>query len=142
MPANIHVLSHPLVNTRLANLRQVSTSSKEFREVNSVASVLVSNVSEYIAPVGDPRTQHNARVRGQPRSRGGSCTRGKSWNRLILYGWAVLAPSLTSRPQQSPISAFMGSVVKPRVGLTPILRAGLGMTDALLTLFPYVFIAH
>ena len=47
-----------------------------------------------------------------------------------------------TRPQQSPISAFTGSVVKPRVGFTPILRAGLGMTDALLTLFPYVFIAH
>jgi len=47
------------------------------------------------------------------------------------------------RPQESPISAFTGSVVKPRVGFTPILRAGLGMTDALLTLFPYVFfIAH
>ena len=40
--------------------------------------------------------------------------------------------------QKSPISTFEGSVVKPRVGFTPILRAGLGMTDGLLTLFPYV----
>jgi uracil phosphoribosyltransferase len=39
MPAKINVLSHPLVNTRLAKLRQVSTSSKEFREVTSIASV-------------------------------------------------------------------------------------------------------
>jgi hypothetical protein len=30
---HLHILSHPLVNTRLANLRQVSTTSKEFREV-------------------------------------------------------------------------------------------------------------
>jgi uracil phosphoribosyltransferase len=29
-------------------------------------------------------------------------------------------------------------VIKPRIALTPVLRAGLGMTDALLTLFPYV----
>jgi hypothetical protein len=37
-PANLHVLSHPLVNTRLAKLRQVSTTSKEFREVKSFTS--------------------------------------------------------------------------------------------------------
>jgi len=54
MPANIHVLSHPLVNTRLAKLRQVSTSSKEFREVKSVALVLAGGVSEYSTAVGDP----------------------------------------------------------------------------------------
>ena len=36
--ANVHVLSHPLVNTRLAKLRQVSTTSKEFREVMSITS--------------------------------------------------------------------------------------------------------
>lgn len=35
---NVHVLSHPLVNTRLAKLRQVSTTSKEFREVKSITS--------------------------------------------------------------------------------------------------------
>ncbi len=33
--------------------------------------------------------------------------------------------------QQTPVAAFTGSKVKPRIGLTPILRAGLGMTDAL-----------
>jgi hypothetical protein len=54
---------------------------------------------------------------------------------LACGGGATLSDG---RPQQSPISAFTGSVVKPRVGLTPILRAGMGMTDALLTLFPYV----
>jgi len=42
-----------------------------------------------------------------------------------------LGPS-SNRPQQSPISPFTGSVVKHRVGLTPILHTGLGMTDALL----------
>lgn len=54
MSANIHVLSHPLVNTRLAKLREASTSSKEFREVKFIASVLASNVPEYSATVGDP----------------------------------------------------------------------------------------
>ncbi|KAJ4467539.1 uracil phosphoribosyltransferase-domain-containing protein [Lentinula aciculospora] len=43
---------------------------------------------------------------------------------------------------QTPIAAFKGTVIKPRVGLTPILRAGLGMTDALLTLFPSAPVYH
>ena len=40
--------------------------------------------------------------------------------------------------QVTPVSQFTGSVIKPRIGLTPLLRAGLGMTDAMLDLFPYV----
>lgn len=99
MPANIHVLSHPLVNTRLANLRQVSTSSKEFREGIHELSIMLGYEAS--------RDLEEVAVQGQ-----------------------------------SPISAFMGSVVKPRVGLTPILRAGLGMTDALLTLFPDAPVYH
>ncbi|OBZ76979.1 putative sulfite reductase [NADPH] flavoprotein component [Grifola frondosa] len=43
---------------------------------------------------------------------------------------------------QTPIGPFTGSMIKPRIGLTPILRAGLGMTDALLTLFPDAHIYH
>ena len=45
---NIHVLSHPLVNTRLAKLRQVSTTSKEFREVRPITFIRVNSVSEYM----------------------------------------------------------------------------------------------
>lgn len=43
---------------------------------------------------------------------------------------------------QTPIGPFTGSIIKPRIGLTPILRAGLGMTDALLTLFPAAPVYH
>ncbi|KAK7470792.1 hypothetical protein VKT23_002210 [Stygiomarasmius scandens] len=32
---------------------------------------------------------------------------------------------------KTPVASFKGTVIKPRIGLTPILRAGLGMTDAL-----------
>lgn len=38
--------------------------------------------------------------------------------------------------QQTPVAPFVGTSIKPRIGLTPILRAGLGMTEAMLTLFP------
>ncbi|TFY80820.1 hypothetical protein EWM64_g3198 [Hericium alpestre] len=43
---------------------------------------------------------------------------------------------------RTPVGQFTGSAVKPRIGLTPILRAGLGMTDALLTLFPEAPVYH
>ncbi|KAJ7591196.1 uracil phosphoribosyltransferase-domain-containing protein [Mycena floridula] len=43
---------------------------------------------------------------------------------------------------QSPIAPFVGTSIKPRIGLTPILRAGLGMTDAMLTLFPEAPVYH
>ncbi|KAH9998390.1 UDP-N-acetylglucosamine 1-carboxyvinyltransferase [Russula vinacea] len=99
MPATTHILSHPLVNTRLAKLRQLSTTSKEFREGIHELSIMLG----YEAT----RDLEEISVQGQ-----------------------------------SPISTFTGSVVKPRVGLTPILRAGLGMTEGLLTLFPDAPVYH
>ncbi|KAG2152073.1 hypothetical protein BD769DRAFT_1402966 [Suillus cothurnatus] len=44
--------------------------------------------------------------------------------------------------QQTPVGPFTGTAIKPKVGLTPILRAGLGMTDALLSLFPTAAVYH
>ncbi|KAI0306947.1 armadillo/beta-catenin/plakoglobin [Multifurca ochricompacta] len=96
---SFNLLSHPLVNTRLAKLRQVSTTSKEFREGIHDLSIML----------------------GYEASR--------DLEEIAVHG-------------QSPISAFTGSVVKPRVGLTPILRAGLGMSDGLLTLFPEAPVYH
>lgn len=37
---------------------------------------------------------------------------------------------------QSPIAPFTGTLLSHRIGLSPILRAGIGMTDPLLDLFP------
>ncbi|KAF8746004.1 hypothetical protein AX14_004292 [Amanita brunnescens Koide BX004] len=42
----------------------------------------------------------------------------------------------------SPVGPFIGKTIKPRIGLTPILRAGIGMTDALLTLFSDAPVYH
>ncbi|TFK29352.1 UDP-N-acetylglucosamine 1-carboxyvinyltransferase [Coprinopsis marcescibilis] len=39
----------------------------------------------------------------------------------------------TTFEAKSPVAPFVGSVVKPRIGLTPILRAGLGMAEALVS---------
>ncbi|KAJ3517989.1 hypothetical protein NLJ89_g171 [Agrocybe chaxingu] len=43
---------------------------------------------------------------------------------------------------KTPVASFTGSRVKHSVGLTPILRAGLGMSDALLKLFPSAPVYH
>ncbi|KAG6832928.1 hypothetical protein H0H92_004812 [Tricholoma furcatifolium] len=43
---------------------------------------------------------------------------------------------------RTPVGPFTGTFIKPLIGLTPILRAGLGMTDALLTLFPNAPVYH
>ncbi|KAF8914058.1 methyltransferase-domain-containing protein [Gymnopilus junonius] len=43
---------------------------------------------------------------------------------------------------ETPVAPFIGSRIKSRIGLTPILRAGLGMTDALLRLFPSAPVYH
>ncbi|KAF5393953.1 hypothetical protein D9757_000144 [Collybiopsis confluens] len=48
----------------------------------------------------------------------------------------------TNISRRNPVAAFEGTTIKPRIGLTPILRAGLGMTDALLTLFPSAPVYH
>lgn len=37
--------------------------------------------------------------------------------------------------QKSPVSGFQGEKIKPKIGLTPILRAGLGMTNAMVNSF-------
>ncbi|KAF9451627.1 armadillo/beta-catenin/plakoglobin [Macrolepiota fuliginosa MF-IS2] len=43
---------------------------------------------------------------------------------------------------RTPVDTFTGERVKARIGLTPILRAGLGMSDALLSLFPDAPVYH
>ncbi|KAH7929491.1 uracil phosphoribosyltransferase [Leucogyrophana mollusca] len=99
MPGQLNVLSHPLVNARLSQLRQTGTSSKDFREG-------IHDIS------------------------------------LILGIEATRDLEQETFQGETPVGPFTGSVIKPRVGLTPILRAGLGMTDALLSLFPEAPVYH
>ncbi|RDB22867.1 Uracil phosphoribosyltransferase [Hypsizygus marmoreus] len=97
--ANLHVLSHPIVNAELSKLRQASTAPKEFREG-------VHQIS-FILGIEATRTLEETTFRGE-----------------------------------TPVGPFTGTAIKPRIGLTPILRAGLGMTDALLSLFPAAPVYH
>src|ERR687895_2739364 len=51
---------------------------------------------------------------------------------------------LQTRPEQieTPLEPMTAALLEPRVGLIPILRAGLGMVDAMLELLPTAEVWH
>jgi len=99
MPGKVTVLKHPIVNSRLADLRQAGASPKEFRQgIHDITTILAIEAT---------RDLEEEPVSGL-----------------------------------SPVGPFIGSTIKPKIGLTPVLRAGLGMTDALLNIFPNAPVYH
>ncbi|KZT12860.1 armadillo/beta-catenin/plakoglobin [Laetiporus sulphureus 93-53] len=99
MPDNVHVLKHPLINTRLSQLRLTTTGPKEFREG-------IHNIS------------------------------------LMLGIEATRDLEEEQFTGQTPIGSFTGTTIKHRIALAPVLRAGMGMTDAMLNLFPNAQVHH
>jgi len=99
MAGSIVVLSHPVVKTKLSQLRKTSTTAKEFREgVRQISTFLAIEASQDLEQSTFEGT--------------------------------------------TPVGPFTGTVIKPRIGLAPILRAGLGMSEALLDLFPEARVYH
>ncbi len=88
------VLSHPLVDHRVALLRDRATPPKLFRE-------LASEITEFLAfeALGDLRT--------------------------------------AEIPVETPLKKTTGRKIADRIVLVPILRAGMGMLDAMLRILPY-----
>jgi uracil phosphoribosyltransferase len=60
-----------------------------------------------------------------------------------LLGYEAMA-DLATRPHavETPLEVMEGAEVDPRVGLVPVLRAGLGMVDAMLELIPTAQVWH
>src|SRR6476646_1177329 len=60
-----------------------------------------------------------------------------------LIGYEAMA-DLTTQPRviETPLEAMEGARVEPKVGLIPVLRAGLGMVDAVLELMPSAEVWH
>ena len=60
-----------------------------------------------------------------------------------LLGYEAMA-DLDTRPRgvETPLEKMDGAEVDPRVGLVPVLRAGLGMVDAMLELIPSAQVWH
>ena len=60
-----------------------------------------------------------------------------------LLGYEAMADLATgSRRVQTPLEETDGAEVEPKVGLVPVLRAGLGMVDAMLELIPTAEVWH
>jgi uracil phosphoribosyltransferase len=101
IPTNVHCIDHPLIQNKLAILRQKTTVQKEFRE-------LVHEIT------------------------------------LLLAYEATRHLTLTTTTVDTPLETFtapcLPSTHKPVI--VPILRAGLGMVDAFLTLLPEARVGH
>lgn len=92
-------LAHPLVHHHIAQLRDVSTSPAEFRQlVHRLAMLLAYEATEDLR--------------------------------------------LSTIEVQTPLARTAGQVLAQRIGLVPILRAGLGMIDPLLELIPSAEVWH
>ncbi|KAH0840082.1 putative uracil phosphoribosyltransferase [Lanmaoa asiatica] len=111
-----HILSHPVVNARLSQLRLATTSPKDFREgIHDISFTLGVEASRDLEE--------------EPFDGVSAIT-------------ATVSSLTYSMLKHTPVGPFTGTVIKPRIGLTPILRAGLGMADALLKLFPAAPVYH
>jgi len=60
---------------------------------------------------------------------------------LLAYD-ATQDLALTDRPVETPLSTMLGKELQGRLGLVPILRAGLGMIDPVLELLPDAEVWH
>ena len=98
--ANVHVLDHPLIQHKLAVLRNKNTSVKEFRE-------LVNEISG-----------------------------------LMCYEATRNLPTVDVDVETPVATAHCKMLAGKKLAIVPILRAGLGMVDAMVDLIPSAKIGH
>ena len=98
--ANVHVLDHPLIQHKLAVLRNKNTSVKEFRE-------LVNEISG-----------------------------------LMCYEATRNLPTVDVEVETPVATAKCKMLAGKKLAIVPILRAGLGMVDAMVDLIPSAKIGH
>ena len=61
---------------------------------------------------------------------------------MLLAFAATRDLQITEKPIETPIQKTVGSQLLNRIGLVPILRAGIGMVDAMLTMIPSAEVWH
>ena len=97
---NVTIMDHPLIIHKISKMRDVATSSKEFREyVNEIATLMGYEVTRDL-PLMDAKIQTPLELA----------------NVKIIGG--------------------------KKLAVVPILRAGLGMVDGMLSLMPNVRVGH
>lgn len=97
--SKLYTIDHPLVQSKLAMLREKNTGNKEFRE-------LVSEIAS-----------------------------------LICYE-ATKDLETTDIEIETILCKTTGKILKRKIGIVPILRAGLGMVDGILNLIPNANVGH
>ncbi len=99
MDKNVHIMDHPLIQHKLALIRNKDTGVKEFREtISEIATLLCYDASRNL------RTKE------------------------------VLV--------ETPLTTAKCNVLADSVAIVPILRAGLGMVDGILSLIPNAKVGH
>ncbi|MAU11204.1 MAG: uracil phosphoribosyltransferase [Anaerolineaceae bacterium] len=61
---------------------------------------------------------------------------------LLLCYEATLDMETTQKPVETPMGETVGTTAKETIGLVPIMRAGIGMTDGIMQLLPNVQVWH
>ncbi|KAG6837972.1 hypothetical protein H0H93_008366 [Arthromyces matolae] len=102
----LNVLSHPIVNAELSKLRQTKTGPKEFREVRQAKLQFPTTSYLQLLCQGIHKISF---ILGIEASR---TLEESKFEGVGLH--------------ETPVAPFIGTTIKPRIGLTPILRAGLG----------------
>lgn len=96
---NVTLMNHPLIAHKITHLCDVTTNTKEFREI--VAEI------------------------------------------AMLMGYEAFRDLPTTDIEiQAPLSKFKSPVITEPIAIVPILRAGLGMVDGILSLFPAAKVGH
>lgn len=97
---NVKVLDHPLIQHKLTFIRDVSTGTKEFRElVDEVATLMAFEITRHL--------------------------------------------QLQEVTVETPVGpAKSNTLAGKKLGIVPILRAGLGMSDGILKLIPAAKVGH
>lgn len=141
----LHILSHPVVRAKITTLREAETSPRDFRDVSltftlfhalsldQTPSRLLSYYCHLVVECERYQLHTGYRSQsGSPRDRG---PRGEEISIVLpARRWYHLTSVWLNQIKTSPVATFTGSKIAPTIGLVPILRAGLGMTDALLSL--------
>ena len=97
---NVHVLNHPLIQHKVAIIRNKNTDTKQFREIIKEIAMLLAY---------------------------------ESFKEIPTYEITV----------ETPLETTTQTVVKENsIAIVPILRAGLGMVDGVLALFPAAKVGH
>ncbi len=96
---SLHIVEHPLIESKITMLRDKETGYKQFRE-------LVEEIAT-----------------------------------LICYE-ATRDLSLTEVEVETPICKTRGKIIERKVGVVPILRAGIGMVNGILNLLPTAKVGH